>query len=78
VLRPSRNLGALARGSGVKLPPLLRWGVRMAGGEQAAGADLLSYLVFDPAYTNMLIDLGYADAQAEWERIERFLEATAP
>jgi hypothetical protein len=34
--------------------------------------------VFDPAYTNTLIDLGYADAQAGWERIERFLAATAP
>jgi NTE family protein len=78
VLRPSRNLGALARGSGATLPPLLRWGVRMMGGEQAAGADFLSYLVFDPAYTNTLIELGYADAQAGWERIERFLDATAP
>jgi NTE family protein len=78
VLRPSRHLGALARGSGTKLPPLLRWGVRMMGGEQAAGADFLSYLVFDPAYTDTLIELGYTDAQAGWERIERFLEATAP
>ena len=78
VLRPSRNLGALARGSAATLPPLLRWGVRMMGGEQAAGADFLSYLVFDPAYTNTLIELGYADAQAAWDRIERFLDATAP
>ena len=78
VLRPSRNLGALARGTGPKLPPLLRWAVRMMGGERAAGADFLSYLVFDPLYTNALIELGYADAQAGWDRIERFLAATAP
>jgi NTE family protein len=78
VLRPSRNLGALARGSGAKLPRLLRWGVRMMGGEQAAGADFLSYLVFDPLYTNALIELGYSDGQAAWGRIEPFLEATAP
>jgi NTE family protein len=78
VLRPSRNLGALARGSAEKLPSLLRWAVRVTGGELAAGAEFLSYLVFDPAYTNRLIELGYADAQAGWGRIERFLEATAP
>lgn len=78
VLRPSRNLGALARGSGAKLPRLLRWGVRMMGGEQAAGADFLSYLVFDPLYTNALIELGYSDGQAAWNRIEPFLETTAP
>jgi NTE family protein len=78
VLRPSRHLGALARGSAAKLPPLLHWAVRMMGGEQAAGADFLSYLVFDPQYTSMLIQLGYADGQAAWSRIEQFLEATAP
>ena len=76
VLRPSRNLGALARGTGAALPSLLRWGVRMMGGERAAGADFLSYLVFDPTYTNTLIELGYEDGQAAWDRIEPFLEAT--
>jgi len=78
VLRPSRNLGALARGTAPRLPPLLHWTVRMLGGEKTAGADFLSYLVFDPLYTNALVDLGYADAQAGWERIERFIEATEP
>ncbi len=76
VLRPSRNLGALARGTGAALPSLLRWSVRMMGGERAAGADFLSYLVFDPTYTNTLIELGYEDGQAAWGRIEPFLEAT--
>jgi NTE family protein len=78
VLRPSRNLGALARGTGLRLPRLLRWAVRTLGGEQAAGADFLSYLVFDPLYTSALIDLGYSDAQVGWERIAQFLDATGP
>ena len=78
MLRPSRNLGDLARGSGPKLPTLLRWAVRILGGERAAGADFLSYLVFDPAYTSTLMELGYADAEAGWDRIEQFLEATDP
>src|SRR5947208_2756447 len=76
MLRPSRNLGALAAGCGVKLPPLVRWLVRGMGGQRATAVDFLSYLLFDPAYTNALIELGYDDVRAQWPRIERFLVAT--
>jgi len=76
LLRPSRDLGALALGSGAKLPPLIRWLVRGMGGERATAVDFLSYLLFDPAYTSALIELGYADARADWARIEQFLATT--
>ena len=76
MLRPSRNLGGLAAGCGVKLPPLVRWLVRGMGGQRATAVDFLSYLLFDPAYTNALTELGYADVRAQWPRIERFLAAT--
>jgi hypothetical protein len=46
------------------------------GGQRATAVDFLSYLMFDPAYTNALAELGYADVQAQWPRIERFLAAT--
>jgi NTE family protein len=75
VLRPSRDLGALAAGCGAKLPPPIRWVVRRMGGHRAAAVDFLSYLLFDPAYTTALIELGYADGRAEWPRIEEFLAA---
>jgi NTE family protein len=75
MLRPSRDLGALAAGSGVKLPPAVRWLVRGMGGHRATAVDFLSYLLFDPAYTTALIELGYADGRAGWPRIERFLAA---
>ena len=77
LMRPSRNLGAMAQGSGAKLPFLIRWAVRMMGGERVASADFLSYLLFDPGYTSALIELGYGDTQNDWGRIERFLEVTA-
>ncbi len=76
MLRPSRNLGALAGGCGVQLPPLVRWLVRGMGGQRATAVDFLSYLLFDPAYTNALIELGYDDVRAQWPLIERFLVAT--
>src|SRR5438128_402893 len=76
MLRPSRDLGALAAGCGVQLPPLVRWLVRGMGGQRATAVDFLSYLLFNPVYTNALTELGYADVRAQWPRIERFLAAT--
>jgi NTE family protein len=77
MLRPSRDLGSLAAGSGAKLPFALRWLVGGVGGQRASAVDFLSYLMFDPAYTGSLIELGYADGRAEWPRVERFLAAAA-
>ena len=76
LLRPSRDLGALAAGCGVQLPPLVRWLVRGMGGQRATAVDFLSYLLFNPVYTNALTELGYTDVRAQWPRIERFLAAT--
>src|SRR2546430_3799171 len=60
-----------------KLPPAVRWVVRRMGGHRTTAVDFLSYLLFDPAYTTALIELGYADGRAEWPRIEQFLAAVA-
>jgi NTE family protein len=73
ILRPSRDLGTLAAVRSALLPSRVRWVVRAMGGQRAAAAEFLSYLLFDPAYTSALIDLGYADVQSQWPRIERFL-----
>lgn len=73
MLRPSRDLGALVAESGAKLPRPLRWLVGRIGGHRASAVDFLSYLLFEPAYTTALIELGYADGRAQWPRIEQFL-----
>ena len=75
MLRPSRSLGALAATCGAELPAAVRWAVRGMGGQGATAVDFLSYLLFDPAYTTALIELGYADGRAQWPRIEQFLAA---
>ena len=75
MLRPSRGLGALAATCGAELPAAVRWAVRGMGGQGATAVDFLSYLLFDPAYTTALIELGYADGRAQWPRIEQFLAA---
>lgn len=77
-LRPSRDLGALAAGRHARLPPIVRWLVRRAGGHRASAVEFLSYVLFDPAYTAALMDLGYDDARRDWPRLERFFAAAAP
>ena len=73
MLRPSRDLGALARGYEDRLPAKVRWVVNSMGGKREGSSDLISYLLFDPAFTDMLVELGYNDAHGQWDKIEDFL-----
>jgi NTE family protein len=75
MLRPSRDLGALSRGLEASLPHNLRWIVNSIGGRREGSSDFVSYLLFDPSYTNQLVELGYEDTRRDWERVEEFLEA---
>lgn len=73
VLRPSRDVGALAAGEAPRLPRTVRLVVERLGGKRAGASGFLSYLLFERAYTERLMELGYDDAQREWPRLERFL-----
>jgi NTE family protein len=73
MVRPSQDLGALAKGYRHHVPWYVRYMLRAMGGQQESAADFLSYLLFDPEYTGHLMELGYNDAKAQWEGIERFL-----
>jgi len=73
MLRPSLDLGALARPHWRRLPPLLRGLVETIGGQRAGATDFLSYLLFDPAYTVPLMEMGYDDAMDQRGAIEQFL-----
>lgn len=73
VLRPSRDLGSLAQAQFRHFPLVLRHLLNGIGASEARGADLLSYLAFDAAYTRVLTELGYEDAMRRRRELEEFL-----
>jgi NTE family protein len=74
-LRPSRDLGELARDQYRRFPGLLRYLLKGIGGAAEESADLLSYLAFEPVYVGRCQELGHADTMARRRDIEVFLGA---
>lgn len=73
LLRPSRDIAAMASDYPLKLDGALRLLTRGMGVRETNSPDWLSMILFDPAYVENLLDLGYADAEREKNRIEAFL-----
>lgn len=72
-LHPSRDLAKMAEESSNELPAIIRF--LFAGlGTPAETADLLSYLLFEPAYCTALLELGYEDTIKRRSEILNFLE----
>jgi NTE family protein len=61
-----------------QLPVGVRTLLRGFGSTRGTGANLTSYLLFQPGFIRALIALGYADAMARREELEAFLAAGAP
>lgn len=80
VLRPSEDLGRLAKDTLSSLPLLVQYLFRGLGISGESGWDLLSYLAFDSTYTSKLLDLGYTDAMAQGDALLKFIgqRTTAP
>jgi len=79
VVRPSEDLGIMTgqllanSREDFSLSPFLRIVMKMLGtGAEARESDLLSYLLFDSAYTRPLIELGYKDAVAQEDELAAF------
>ncbi|MGI9225142.1 MAG: patatin-like phospholipase family protein [Woeseiaceae bacterium] len=73
VIVPSKDLRVLAHRHRQELPRALRtllWGI---GGKHGGATRLLSYLMFEQAYTRELIELGYRDAMQVREQLEDFI-----
>lgn len=73
VLRPSQDLGQLARGTLREFPTMIRFLLRGVGAKDDKGWDLLSYLAFERAYTGQLIELGYHDTMRRKKEITDFI-----
>lgn len=73
VIRPSEDLGEMAKHFTKQIPPLVRFLLRGLGAERGKSSDMLSYLLFVPGYLSTLVELGYADARAEHDRLAHFL-----
>ena len=73
VLRPSLDLGRLARQYEPRLPSALRFMTRGWGTERTTSPDVLSLVMFQPDYVRALIELGETDVAAQIGRIDAFL-----
>src|SRR5512145_1141916 len=77
VIQPSVDPTAIARKHVGRLPRSLRALLRTLGALEARGGLLVSYLLFDAAYTRELMRLGRADAEARRAEILDFLREDA-
>lgn len=75
VIRPSRDIGSMAKWYEGQLPLPLRYMIRGLGTRRGSDSDLLSYLLFVPEFLADLIRLGERDAILNRSRIARFVEA---
>jgi NTE family protein len=78
-LAPSEDLALVAQRFAHRMPRLVRYLLEALGTPDAQSADLMSYLLFDAAYTRTLVEIGYEDASRRSAELEAFVrEAPAP
>lgn len=78
LVTPSVDLSEVAREHQKDMPYLIQYFMNGLGRNEAACADLMSYLLFTPRYTRELIDIGYNDADKRIDEIEDFLYLGMP
>lgn len=75
VISPSADIAIIAKTLAHRMPRSVRYLLDGLGAPDAQSADLLSFLLFDSAFTRELIQLGYRDAAQRIDEIEAFLLA---
>jgi NTE family protein len=73
VIAPSERLDGIAAQYVGALPAPVRALLEVLGAHRGSGAALASYLLFESAYTRVLIDLGHQDALARKHEVLNFL-----
>src|SRR5213080_3061206 len=74
VLAPSVDIGSIALAHARRLPAGVRTLLRGFGSTRGAGANLLSYLLFDRTFCRSLLRLGYDDTLARRDELTAFLD----
>ncbi len=74
ILRPSVELGEIARDYEPELPKLFRFLTRRLGTREERGRDVLSMLMFQGDFLSRIIELGESDARARSDEIAAFVE----
>ena len=77
-IAPSEDLALVAKRFAHRMPRLVRYALEGLGTPDAQSADLMSYLLFDAAYTRALVEIGYADAGRLSSEIEALIHAAPP
>ncbi|MCX7552733.1 patatin-like phospholipase family protein [Marinicella sp. S1101] len=77
IIKPSVDVRDITAANAAAIPKPVRSLLKMIGGW---GKDwrMPSYLLFEPSYTEALIELGHEDALAQQEQIKSFLAASKP
>lgn len=73
LLRPSRDLGALAREYEPRLPRTFRFLTRGLGTRETRSSDMLSLVMFQADYLERLVALGEEDGERRAKEIDAFL-----
>jgi len=74
--RPSRDLGRLAGDFELRLPRVFRFLIRGLGTRETESPDVLSFLLFEPGYLRLLLEMGERDGEARMGEIEDLLTVT--
>jgi NTE family protein len=77
-LAPSEDLALVAKRFAHRMPRVVRFLLEGLGTPDAQSADLMSYLLFDAAYTRALVEIGYADAARRSDEIEALIHEAPP
>ncbi len=73
VVRPSVDLGRLARQHEPDLPRAFHFMTRGLGTRETESPDFLSLLMFQPDYIAHLIEIGEADARRHYDALARLV-----
>jgi NTE family protein len=74
VIKPSEDLSELAKRYYQEMPFAIRRLLALIGIDSQSDTSIVSYLLFENAYTGALIDLGYQDAMCQIDELKAFFD----